>query len=109
MTVPSFDTATATASPNPRGRPPISTAPTPAPALADAMSLLGELYRRGDSAYHATGSASFTKTMRKVAGRKKREVQELFKYFNSFMDAEPNAIDVLICDESHRLRKTSAN
>jgi hypothetical protein len=74
-----------------------------------AMSLLGELYRRGDTAYHATGSASFTKTMRKVAGRKKREVQELFKYFNSFMDAEPNAIDVLICDESHRLRKTSAN
>lgn len=74
-----------------------------------AMSLLGELYRRGETAYHATGSASFTKTMRKVAGRKKREVQELFKYFNSFMDAEPNAIDVLISDEAHRLRKTSAN
>ncbi|MFI0186126.1 DNA/RNA helicase domain-containing protein [Streptomyces sp. NPDC017086] len=74
-----------------------------------AMSLLGELSRRGVSALHATGSASFTKTMRRIAGHKKREVQQLFKYFNSFMDAEPNDIDVLICDEAHRLRKTSAN
>ncbi|MFD5590714.1 DNA/RNA helicase domain-containing protein [Streptomyces griseorubiginosus] len=74
-----------------------------------AMSLLGELYRRGVPALHATGSQSFTKTMRKVAGARRREVQQLFKYFNSFMDAEPNDLDVLICDEAHRLRKTSAN
>ncbi|MFG2794602.1 DNA/RNA helicase domain-containing protein [Streptomyces sp. NPDC048419] len=74
-----------------------------------AMSLLGELYRRGTPALHATGSQSFTKTMRKVTGNRKREVQQLFKYFNSFMDAEPNDLDVLICDEAHRLRKTSAN
>ncbi|WP_260326534.1 DUF2075 domain-containing protein [Streptomyces sp. TLI_185] len=74
-----------------------------------AMSLLGELYRRGVPTLHATGSQSFTKTMRKVAGNRKREVQQLFKYFNSFMDAEPNDLDVLICDEAHRLRKTSAN
>ncbi len=33
-----------------------------------ALSLLGELYRRGVTALHATGSRSFTKTMRKVAG-----------------------------------------
>lgn len=74
-----------------------------------AMSLLGELYRRGVPTLHATGSQSFTKTMRKVAGERKREVQQLFKYFNSFIDAEPNDLDVLICDEAHRLRKTSAN
>lgn len=74
-----------------------------------AMSLLGELYRRGTPALHATGPQSFTKTMRKVAGNRKLEVQQLFKYFNSFMDAEPNDIDVLICVEAHRLRKTSAN
>ncbi|MFF1832998.1 DNA/RNA helicase domain-containing protein [Streptomyces sp. NPDC058231] len=74
-----------------------------------ALSLLGELYRRGDTALHATGSASFTKTMRKIAGARKPEVQQLFKYFNSFMEAEPNDLDVLICDEAHRLRKTSAN
>ncbi|GAA1254476.1 DUF2075 domain-containing protein [Streptomyces javensis] len=74
-----------------------------------ALSLLGELYRQGRSALHATGSASFTKTMRKVAGARKREVQDLFKYFNSFMTAERNDFDVLICDEAHRMRLTSAN
>ncbi|MGW8885226.1 DNA/RNA helicase domain-containing protein [Streptomyces sp. NPDC055749] len=74
-----------------------------------ALSLLGELYRQGTTALHATGSSSFTTTMRKVAGARKREVQDLFKYFNSFMTAERNSIDVLICDEAHRMRETSAN
>lgn len=32
-----------------------------------------------------------------------------FLYFNSFMAAEPNEIDVLILDEAHRIRETSAN
>jgi hypothetical protein len=32
-----------------------------------------------------------------------------FKYFNSFIAAEPNSIDVLLCDEAHRIRHTSAN
>ncbi|WP_405465306.1 DUF2075 domain-containing protein [Streptomyces anulatus] len=74
-----------------------------------ALSLLGELYRQGRTALHATGSQSFTKTMRKVAGARKKEVQELFKYFNSFMTAERNALDVIVCDEAHRMRMTSAN
>ncbi|MGW0414616.1 DNA/RNA helicase domain-containing protein [Streptomyces collinus] len=74
-----------------------------------ALSLLGELYRQGVPALHATGSQSFTKTMRKIAGSRKREVQDLFKYFNSFMTTEKNALDVLICDEAHRIRETSAN
>ncbi|WP_055469236.1 DUF2075 domain-containing protein [Streptomyces ardesiacus] len=74
-----------------------------------ALSLLGELYRQGVPAMHATGSQSFTKTMRKVAGTRKREVQELFKYFNSFIATEKNSLDVLICDEAHRIRETSAN
>ena len=34
-----------------------------------ALSLLGELSRQGYSALHATGSRSFTQTMRQVAGR----------------------------------------
>ncbi|MEF3119029.1 DUF2075 domain-containing protein [Streptomyces chrestomyceticus] len=74
-----------------------------------ALSLLGELYRQGVPALHATGSQSFTKTMRKVAGSRKREVQDLFKYFNSFMTAEKNSLEVLICDEAHRIRETSAH
>ncbi|MFH8926442.1 DNA/RNA helicase domain-containing protein [Streptomyces pristinaespiralis] len=74
-----------------------------------ALQLLGELYRRGVPALHATGSQSFTKTMRKIAGARKREVQDLFKYFNSFMTAEKNTLGALICDEAHRIRETSAN
>ncbi|MFD8594605.1 DNA/RNA helicase domain-containing protein [Kitasatospora sp. NPDC059646] len=74
-----------------------------------ALSLLGECYRQGLTALHATGSSSFTTTMRKVAGTRKREVQDLFKYFNSFMTAERNGLDVLLCDEAHRMRQTSAN
>jgi hypothetical protein len=33
----------------------------------------------------------------------------MFLYFNNFMTAERNGIDVLICDEAHRIRETSVN
>ena len=74
-----------------------------------ALSLLGELNRQGYSALHATGSRSFTQTMRRHVGRGSPRVKDLFKYFNSFMDAQRNDIEVLICDEAHRIRETSAN
>jgi uncharacterized protein len=74
-----------------------------------ALSLLGELWRQGRSALHATGSRSFTMTLRKVAGERKKPVQSLFKYFNNFMTAEPNGLDMLICDEAHRMRETSVD
>ncbi len=74
-----------------------------------ALSLLGEMFRRGWSAVHATGSKSFTETLRRVAGKRNTRVKGLFKYFNSFIAAEANDLDVLICDEAHRIRETSAN
>jgi hypothetical protein len=74
-----------------------------------ALSLLGELNRQGYAALHATGSRSFTQTMRRHVGRGSPRVKDLFKYFNSFMDARRNDIEVLICDEAHRIRETSAN
>jgi hypothetical protein len=74
-----------------------------------ALSLLGELAREGRTVLHATGSRSFTQTLRKVAGRRSPRTQQLFKYFNSFMDASPNDLDVLILDEAHRIRETSVN
>ncbi len=74
-----------------------------------ALSLLGELNRQGYTALHATGSRSFTQTMRRHVGRGSPRVKDLFKYFNSFMDAQRNDIEVLICDEAHRIRETSAN
>ncbi|MEU5883484.1 DUF2075 domain-containing protein [Spirillospora sp. NPDC047279] len=74
-----------------------------------ALSLLGELNRQGRTVMHATGSRSFTQTMRRHVGKGDRRVQNLFKYFNSFMDAERNELDVLICDEAHRIRESSVN
>ena len=74
-----------------------------------ALSLLGELARQGRSALHATGSKSFTQTLRRYAGKGSERLKSMFKYFNSFMTAERNGIDVLICDEAHRIRETSVN
>ncbi|MCQ4619586.1 DUF2075 domain-containing protein [Corynebacterium sp. CCUG 59401] len=76
---------------------------------AIALSVLGELGREGRTVLHATGSRSFTTTMRKVAGHRSKDTQSLFKYFNSFTMAQPNGIDVLIADEAHRIRATSNN
>ncbi len=74
-----------------------------------AMSLLGELYRQGRAAEHATGSKAFTETLRRVAGRRNPRVRQLFGYFNQFATDEPNSLDVLILDEAHRIRESSNN
>jgi len=74
-----------------------------------ALSLMGELARQGRTVVHATGSRSFTQTLRKVAGKRDPRVQKAFQYFNSFMASEPNDLDVLVLDEAHRIRETSAN
>lgn len=74
-----------------------------------ALSLLGELARQGRTVMHATGSRSFTQTLRKVAGRGSTRTAKLFAYFNSFMSAEKNGLDVLILDEAHRIRETSVD
>jgi uncharacterized protein len=74
-----------------------------------ALSLMGELSRQGRTVLHATGSKAFTQTLRRVAGRRQPRVQAMFKYFNQFAGAERNGIDVLVLDEAHRIRESSAN
>ncbi|MBM7366556.1 DUF2075 domain-containing protein [Gordonia hydrophobica] len=74
-----------------------------------ALELLGEIARHGRDVLHATGSRSFTQTLRKVAGHRDTRVQKMFKYFNQFMTAETNGLDVLIMDEAHRVRETSVD
>ncbi|MBA2694376.1 MAG: DUF2075 domain-containing protein, partial [Actinobacteria bacterium] len=74
-----------------------------------ALSLMGELSRQGRSVVHATGSRSFTQTLRKVAGARAPQVRKLFTYFNSFVASEPNELECLILDEAHRIRATSAS
>lgn len=74
-----------------------------------ALALMGELSRQGRSVVHATGSAAFTKTLRKVAGARAPRVQKLFKFFNDFIAADKNGLDVIIADEAHRIRESSSN
>ena len=71
-----------------------------------ALEVMGELLRKKKTVFHATGSSAFTNTLRKIVGPRARG---LFKFFNSFMTAEAQSVDVLICDEAHRIRSVSAN
>lgn len=71
-----------------------------------ALNLMAELLTRGFNAHYATGSKAFTETLRKIIGSR-GSVQ--FKYFNSYATAQLNDVDVLICDEAHRIRETSNN
>ncbi len=50
------------------------------------------------------GIQSFTETLWDIVGSRSRAT---FKYFNSYSRAAFNEVDVLICDESHRIRETS--
>ncbi|MFD9946770.1 DNA/RNA helicase domain-containing protein [Nonomuraea sp. NPDC059023] len=72
-----------------------------------AVELLGTLNRHGIRAVHATGSRSFTLTLRDNVEKVNRRAARSFSYFNSYTHATPHDIDVLICDEAHRLRETS--
>jgi DNA replication protein DnaC len=69
-----------------------------------AIKLMADLLLSGFNAHYATGSKAFTETLRSIIGHR-GSVQ--FKYFNSYSGAQPDEIDVLIADESHRIRKTS--
>jgi len=69
-----------------------------------ALNLMADLSIASYNTHYATGSKAFTETLRKIIG-KRGSVQ--FKYFNSYTNASFNEIDILICDEAHRVRKTS--
>ncbi len=71
-----------------------------------AMNLLGDLSARGCNAHYVTGSRAFTSTLRAILGN--RGAAQI-RYFNGYMDADVNVLDVLIADEAHRIRETSNN
>ncbi|MEA2687215.1 MAG: uncharacterized protein QOE93_2410 [Actinomycetota bacterium] len=71
-----------------------------------AVNLVAALSGQGYVTQHATGSKAFTENLRRVVGSR---AAAQFGYFNTFTAAEPEGIDVLICDEAHRVRETSVN
>ncbi len=67
-----------------------------------ATAVLGDLSKAGYNVSHATGSRSFTTTLKKIVGTK---AGNLFRYTHNFGKVEPNDLDVLITDEAHRIRE----
>ncbi len=71
-----------------------------------AINLAAALLASDYSAHYVTGSKAFTETLRKIIGARG---SDLFTYSNNYMQALPDAVDVLITDEAHRIRETSSN
>ncbi len=71
-----------------------------------ALNLLAELSKRHRNAHYATGSKAFTSTIREIVGRN-ANVQ--IQYFNSYWDVPTDDVDVILCDEAHRIRATSSS
>jgi len=69
-----------------------------------ALEVMGELLRQGKVVFHATGSSAFTNTLRQIVGVR---AKKLFKFFFNFTKLEDNEIEILICDEAHRIREHS--
>ena len=71
-----------------------------------ALNLIASLSAEGANAKHATGSSAFTETIKRIVGK---EAAQQFHYFHQFATSEPGSVDVLICDEAHRIRNTSVS
>jgi uncharacterized protein len=69
-----------------------------------AINMMAQALKNGFNTHYATGSKAFTETLRKVIGK---QGQGLFTYFNSYGNAPPGQIDLLVLDEAHRIRNTS--
>lgn len=71
-----------------------------------ALNLMAALSGDGYNVRHATGSRAFTGNLKKILGFR---AGEQFSFFNNYVSTEYNCVDLLLCDESHRLRPTSNN
>lgn len=71
-----------------------------------ALYLIAELSALGFNTQHATGSRAFTENIRKLVGVR---AGNQFRYFNSYSEAQSNIVDILVCDEAHRIRPASNN
>ena len=69
-----------------------------------ALNAQSRLLQLGYNTQHATGSKAFTENIRKAVGQR---ASAQFRYFNSYIDAQENDLDVLIADEAHRIRESS--
>src|SRR5206468_3730694 len=65
-----------------------------------ALNLLARLSGEGLHTHYVTGSRAFTQTLRKIVGPR---AEELVTNFSSYMRADAEWVDVMVCDEAHRM------
>jgi adenosyl cobinamide kinase/adenosyl cobinamide phosphate guanylyltransferase len=75
-----------------------------------ALSLLQQLRKDGRRVLFATGSEAITKTYRRIYGRQERELKKEITYYKNLATVDPDwPLDVVICDEAHRIRRVSTD
>ncbi|MFE9579955.1 DNA/RNA helicase domain-containing protein [Nocardia sp. NPDC006044] len=74
-----------------------------------AMSLLSALRHDHRRVVYASGSSARIEYMRKSVGKGRPDMRQLFTYYSNLATAAPNGVDVLICDDAHRIQRTSSN
>ncbi|MGW7402172.1 DUF2075 domain-containing protein [Streptomyces sp. NPDC054833] len=76
---------------------------------AIGLQLKAELEAQGRTVKYASGSRAFNGAMQSHVGYGDREFRETFTYFSSFVTPPDPPLDVLVCDEAHRLRDRSTS
>jgi DUF2075 family protein len=76
---------------------------------AIGLQIKAELEGQGRTVKYASGSRAFNAAIQEHVGYGDKEFKETFAYFSSFVDTPVPPLDVLICDEAHRLRDHSTN
>ena len=76
---------------------------------AIGLELLEHFSGTGRTVKYASGSRAFDAAMKKHVGYGDGEFQDRFAFFSSFITAPQTPLDLLICDEAHRLRDRSTS
>lgn len=74
---------------------------------AIGLQVKAELEAQGRTVKYASGSRAFNGALQEHVGYGDRQFRETFTYFSSFVTPPDPLLDVLICDEAHRLRDRS--
>ncbi|MFI9054260.1 DUF2075 domain-containing protein [Streptomyces anulatus] len=72
---------------------------------AVGLQLRADFEAAGQTVKYASGSRAFNGALQEQVGYTEAEFRERFAYFSSFVTPQDPPLDVLICDEAHRLRE----
>ncbi|WP_203614837.1 DUF2075 domain-containing protein [Streptomyces sp. SID13726] len=72
---------------------------------AVGLQLRADFEAAGRSVMYASGSRAFNGALEEQVGYTKKEFKKRFGYFSDFVRPVEVALDVLICDEAHRIRE----